>query len=172
MLQDALKVLDDNNILPHVVTWFQQAARDDIRCRVARDFWAFFNASNYPDVENIDFLPAQFCTAVQFLYDVIQTYKTSFKKIRKIEHLAALRAILDQGGSSEAGSRCDRHFVNGTQTRIEDEFVLLLKSFIFAGFPKKFQLGVELFYKEGFQIFRKDSKSYWCEVMYVPQLIN
>ena len=153
-LDEALGVLDRHGILHLVPAWFQQALQDDIRRRVVREFWKFFDVSEHPSIQDKTKLSRQFSVAVDYLDSVTQTYAVCLKRIKNVQQVLSLKKILDDGGGG-SGRRGQTQASGTGRDWLEDHLVVLLKSFLFSSFPKNFREAVQLYYFQAFILFRR-----------------
>ncbi|XP_076453676.1 anaphase-promoting complex subunit 2-like [Babylonia areolata] len=156
-LESALNVLDKCGVLHLVPAWFQQAMQDDIRRRVVKEFWKFFDPSEIQGMKADGSLPNQFTKAVNYLYDVMQGYFACLGVVKNVQHLLSLKNIADDGGGGERrGGRSRTDAAAMGCGSLDAYLVLLLKSFLFSTFPQNFKEAVQLFYARVFAFFRRE----------------
>ena len=147
-------VLDRHGILHLVPAWFQQALQDDIRRRVVREFWKFFDESEHPSIQDKSKLSRQFSVAVDYLHSVTQAYEVCLKRIKTVQQVLSLKNISEDGGGG-SGRRGQTQVGGSGRDWLEDHLIILLKSFLFSSFPKNFREAVQLYYFQAFILFRR-----------------
>lgn len=152
-LDQALNTMDEHKILHRVPAWFFQTLKDDLRRRVVPRFWQHFQTSSEPSAKSSssDF-SACLAESVNYLYEITQSVMPGLKYIDTLQ-----RRLASKQSSNTCNSRSQNMVCGGlgVDTSLENQLIILYKSFLFFTFPKCFKDAVEEFYSQAFNAFHK-----------------
>ncbi|KAL5012414.1 hypothetical protein ScPMuIL_010965 [Solemya velum] len=130
---NAIQVMCENDLGHLVKEWFQECVQQDLRQRVAPEFWSHF--------DNIDGDNASkhLASAVEFLHDVFSEYTPCMKK---------MEAVCPQRATET---------LNAYPTELSDLIIIYFKAIIFYAVPQNFLEIVDSFYSQAFKVFHHTS---------------
>lgn len=130
---NAVQVMFENELGHLIKEWFKECVQQDLRQRVAPEFWSHFDNM---DSENTS---GHLASAIEFLHDVFSEYTPCMKK---------MEAVCPQSLTDT---------LNAFPSDLSDLIIIYFKAIIFYAVPQTFLAIVDSFYSQAFKVFHHTS---------------